>query len=559
MKKIVLIAAVLLSFSGKAQIFNRSLEDFSASGKPVIVHRGNNMVVFDAAYARVLDTLGNVIATVSIPDSALMQAYTEHIGVLERANGDIIVYGNYDRACDGTTDVGVYLYSFSINNTFTKVKIHAQFLQRIASVIEMDNNRLFVSADRVWAVLNDQFDTLKTGMFYFTANLVIQTCYLGGDSLLFQGGNRGTIYKLKTTYGVITNASLGTSAQLFSISDTTFGLLNRNQRDVFVHNKSNLARVDSFHVNFPQFLIINQVHFGKDALVLHDANIHIKYAYADFSQSGFCQNLSSGGLSQQNLQAQLSYHKSKLVLVSASLQSIGVQVGVLNNPVSNIVSSLALTVTNINTTVENVDSSEYGLTRKLIYTYKLKWNTKIKNNASQVIDSVRIAHEIPFVNICTTSYETGLKSYQRIGIGQTITSVDSMLITQKSLENNLSFVLHNRIAMANGQLVGYTDAYQFDTLAIENVSMAESRPLSKISVYPNPVTTKLFVDAGVPIKAIEILNMQGETVRSLESKNGISQISVEGLAKGIYLVKLKTDDAQSLPAGGVVVNKIVVE
>lgn len=78
---------------------------------------------------------------------------------------------------------------------------------------------------------------------------------------------------------------------------------------------------------------------------------------------------------------------------------------------------------------------------------------------------------------------------------------------------------------------------------------------SKISIYPNPAQNELFIRTDLTIKKVEINDLTGHNVKILNatsSQNGVQTISVSSLLKGIYLVKVYTEN-------GVVVSKIVKE
>ena len=63
-----------------------------------------------------------------------------------------------------------------------------------------------------------------------------------------------------------------------------------------------------------------------------------------------------------------------------------------------------------------------------------------------------------------------------------------------------------------------------------------------LKLYPNPVTTFFSVeDTGKTVRKIEIYSIIGRKERELNT--GFQKIDVSDLPKGIYMVKIYTDDA----------------
>ena len=60
----------------------------------------------------------------------------------------------------------------------------------------------------------------------------------------------------------------------------------------------------------------------------------------------------------------------------------------------------------------------------------------------------------------------------------------------------------------------------------------------KINIYPNPATDNLFIDVKKKSE-IEILNIEGQIIKSIEINNSHATIDISGISKGMYFVKLK--------------------
>ena len=78
-------------------------------------------------------------------------------------------------------------------------------------------------------------------------------------------------------------------------------------------------------------------------------------------------------------------------------------------------------------------------------------------------------------------------------------------------------------------------------------SIDERAGVSKIQLYPNPVKEALFIesDGNARILQVDIYSLNGRMIRSM-STEGLQRIelNVDGLRKGIYLLRIRTDDSE---------------
>ena len=93
-----------------------------------------------------------------------------------------------------------------------------------------------------------------------------------------------------------------------------------------------------------------------------------------------------------------------------------------------------------------------------------------------------------------------------------------------------------------------------DHFATCTYGIADVAQANTISVYPNPANNNLFIDAnnfGGTITSIAITNMQGQTmVADYNVTNTISNISLQGLQSGVYMVQIQTSE-------GTVIKKVI--
>ncbi len=80
---------------------------------------------------------------------------------------------------------------------------------------------------------------------------------------------------------------------------------------------------------------------------------------------------------------------------------------------------------------------------------------------------------------------------------------------------------------------------------------------SKVIIYPNPVTdNKFFVKSDVLIKKVELLNVLGQKIKTINNETDIPYnilVETDNLKKGMYMVSV------SLETGEKIINKIIVK
>ena len=64
----------------------------------------------------------------------------------------------------------------------------------------------------------------------------------------------------------------------------------------------------------------------------------------------------------------------------------------------------------------------------------------------------------------------------------------------------------------------------------------------KVSIYPNPNNKVFNVQSSSNIESIEILDIIGNTIKSLNSQSNLFQINIEEKPSGIYFIKLNYQD-----------------
>ena len=72
------------------------------------------------------------------------------------------------------------------------------------------------------------------------------------------------------------------------------------------------------------------------------------------------------------------------------------------------------------------------------------------------------------------------------------------------------------------------------------VGINESEKFSKLNLYPNPTSIQLTIDTELEISETTIIDITGKNIRSI--KQNTNTINVADLSKGIYFIKLVTDE-----------------
>jgi hypothetical protein len=89
---------------------------------------------------------------------------------------------------------------------------------------------------------------------------------------------------------------------------------------------------------------------------------------------------------------------------------------------------------------------------------------------------------------------------------------------------------------------GETEAmYAVDVMVSARELMSET-----ISIYPNPVSDKLFIRGVAKGSSIHLTSLTGQKVKVLVAESDPFEISLEGLAKGVYIINVTDIDQNSV-------------
>jgi len=124
-------------------------------------------------------------------------------------------------------------------------------------------------------------------------------------------------------------------------------------------------------------------------------------------------------------------------------------------------------------------------------------------------------------------------------------------LTPLGLVDSLEFILSSS---DNGAFGMNTPAFfALDNLTIDFSNLVnELQLLQAVKIYPNPATEKLFIDASDDlIHAVSLHDLSGRQLLE-KSFNQASEISLQGIPAGLYLLKLQGEEKS-------VVKKIMIK
>ena len=96
-------------------------------------------------------------------------------------------------------------------------------------------------------------------------------------------------------------------------------------------------------------------------------------------------------------------------------------------------------------------------------------------------------------------------------------------------------------------VVVYIDNVQIIGPAPEATAIREKYVNGDVKIYPNPVVNTMSVESEANINSISICDMTGRVVKLLKANSGnTAHVNLEGLSKGMYFVKVKSQNGTSL-------------
>ncbi len=537
MKNILLLASFLLSHLLVGQVFNRS----KAGMLDAIPFQLNNSLYTISSTS--IDEIGNngeILLSTPLP---FLNGYRDYKTVLKKSNGNFLIVGSSQTACDVASNRAYFAYEYSpqlvlIDSTHQSLNS----LGGVMQVLELNQGRYFVLSPSGYLVLNNQLDTIAT-KYTFSLAQIEQALYLGGDKILIYSKTWAsstpmyTILDLSTE--VITPWANSKGGEIMSLNDSVFACLNLQTGDLFRYKKNDRTYLDSNRLSLSASLTVNSFQELTDGFVLRGDSGLTVFNKSNLSLRGTYlakTPLIGGSLSvdgdqlffyRQNIYGEVTnYH----VLEGAKL----------NQAPSNIVEGLILSAKNT-----SLKSIPHPSGAPNLYQVEATWDISMLNNSAESIDSVRVLWaDVNATPFCNSIYFTLPVSVNGLAPGDSTSTAFSMTfqsVYAPSGTGYLNFIA--ALVMANGKVVS-EEGQAVASISLNNINLAEANLLVDIKLYPNPASHSIYIDAQEEIDQVELINLQGQVIRTYNSQDTLKKVSVEGLAKGIYWLKLKSDSKQ---------------
>lgn len=84
------------------------------------------------------------------------------------------------------------------------------------------------------------------------------------------------------------------------------------------------------------------------------------------------------------------------------------------------------------------------------------------------------------------------------------------------------------------------------TIVRTGVGIMEAEAGERVSMYPNPVSNTLYIEASSAIEQLSIYDLNGRMVLTKEQQQENISIDVSSLPSGIYLVRVKTENSETI-------------
>jgi|GEM_PF-4946749 len=538
MKSFLLLGTLLLSTLLPGQIFNRSKAG-TLDASPLQV--GNTLYAIGSTNINEVDANGEILQSTALP---FLNRFKASQTVLPKANGNFLILGSFQSACDLLTNLGYFAYEYSpqlvlIDSTHQEISGLAPIIQ----ALELSQNRYFALTENGYLLFDSSLDTLA---LVTTPNLAQLTSavYLGGDEVLIYSQTWASSTPLYNVLNLSTGATNplnnARSGEITSLTDSTFAIVNLQRGDLYRYQKGNRSYVDSTRLALATGFSASKFQEIQSGFVLRgDSGLSV-YNKSDLSLRGSylaAQPLNSGLLSVSGNQL-FFYNQNIYPNVTSYHVLEGAQ---LNQAPSSIVEGLVLKVKNTSLVSSPDPSGASNLFR-----VNATWDITLVNNSPEIIDSVRVLWADPSsVPFCTSIYSQLQMPVNGLVPSDSVTiSFPMTFFSVYAPNGNASLNFNTVTVMANGKVVSDEGKVTVNTV-INNISLAELGPLAELKLFPNPASRTIFIDASQSIEQAEILNLQGQKMRDYGSSSGLQQISVEGLTKGVYWVKLRSEKAET--------------
>ena len=82
--------------------------------------------------------------------------------------------------------------------------------------------------------------------------------------------------------------------------------------------------------------------------------------------------------------------------------------------------------------------------------------------------------------------------------------------------------------------------YYFDNFSVTEETLSLKKHSQNINIYPNPVSTKIYIEKDVSVRSASLYNINGKKIKSWETQK--NEFDLSFLKNGIYFIKIITEN-----------------
>ena len=114
-----------------------------------------------------------------------------------------------------------------------------------------------------------------------------------------------------------------------------------------------------------------------------------------------------------------------------------------------------------------------------------------------------------------------------------------------SSNDGLNYNAINSLLVNGAYIYAATDGAGIWKRPLSEMTSITELSASNVNIYPNPASDNITIDVSSSLSThstLEILNIQGQTILQQQVQQGKTNINISGLAKGVYILKLSSND-----------------
>lgn len=485
------------------------------------------------AYISKVDTLGNQLWRVE----ALLGSNKEVVrisSIIATVQGGVLVNGSGMACCDCG---GVYGFTeeFDVNGTSLWSEVHEGINSFSTCVYKNDSDIVYsvfnlAQLSKIYfKSLSSSLDSLEliTAPILEVAQITNSSLLLRTSDSLFEYDFQGNVLNNKTFTSAITGLDKISNDSIVVLTNDSVFVLNSSFQNLFSGANS------SYHT-YNDLKIIN----GKVSFTGSNTQDSWLIKFNNNLQTDVVIGLPYSGNFND---VELDYSQSHFSLATntslTNYQSIRVIDYSLNRNTDLFVNNMDVSV--IDVRINDASTLESSSTNS-VYAVDLNVDVLVKNNSSTLVNECRI-NSLLGNSICNERYFTELKTGLSIGANDSVwIPLGWIGVGDYSLfETPISYIKCFYTSNPNGvvDLNVNNDSYCKSGVA-GYVSLNENIE-EVLSVFPNPVQDRLFINSELEITSVSLFNVNGQLIKS---SYNTKSIDVSNLENGVYFIKATLEE-----------------